>query len=133
VDVGGSPLGIAVSPDGKKVYVANSDDNTTYVIDTATNKVTANVSVGTGPSGIAIGNAISSSTGKETENKILTKPNNNTNSVEQTNGTKTANVEQAPEQNSSSSTSGIESTKAPGFEIISGIVGLLAVFLHKRK
>jgi YVTN family beta-propeller protein len=133
VDVGSIPLGIAVSPDGKRVYVANYEDNTISVIDTATNNVTENVSVGIGPSGIAIGNVICSSIGNITETKTATKPDNTTSSVEQTNGTKASNEEQTPEQNSSSSTSEIESTKAPGFEIISGVVSLLAVFLHKRK
>jgi hypothetical protein len=33
----------------------------------------------------------------------------------------------------SSNTSGKGSTKTPGFEVVRGIVSLLAVFLHKRK
>ena len=56
LDVGSSPVGIAVSPDGTKVYVANYDDNTTSVINTSTNSVIATVPVGTGPNKIAIGN-----------------------------------------------------------------------------
>ncbi len=54
VDVGSSPTGIAVSPDGTKVYVTNYDDNTTSVIDTATNNVIATVNVGAGPMGVAV-------------------------------------------------------------------------------
>jgi len=54
VNVGSIPHGVAVTPDGTKVYVANSDYNgTVSVIDTATNTVTANVPVGNYP--VAIG------------------------------------------------------------------------------
>jgi YVTN family beta-propeller protein len=40
IAVGKNPLGVAVSPDGRFVYVANSDDNNVSKIDTSTNKVT---------------------------------------------------------------------------------------------
>ena len=51
--------GVAVNPAGTKVYVTNlgfynDPGNTVSVIDTATNKVTATVKVGTGPYGIAV-------------------------------------------------------------------------------
>jgi YVTN family beta-propeller protein len=46
--------GVAVSLDGKKAYVVNSGNDDVYVIDTVTNKVTANVKVGNYPSGIAV-------------------------------------------------------------------------------
>ena len=49
VSVGGSPEGVAVTPDGTKIYVANFDSNTTSVIDTTTNTVTATVPVGNIP------------------------------------------------------------------------------------
>jgi YVTN family beta-propeller protein len=58
--VGSNPDGVAVSPDGKKVYVANSDwDNisaidTVSVIDTATNTFTDMIEVGQWPWGIAV-------------------------------------------------------------------------------
>jgi len=58
--VGSNPDGIAVSPDGRKVYVANSDwDNksaidTVSIIDTATNTFTDTVDVGQWPWGIAV-------------------------------------------------------------------------------
>ena len=41
VNVGLSPYGVAVTPDGEKIYVTNSLNNTTSVIDTTTYKVTA--------------------------------------------------------------------------------------------
>ena len=56
VDVGNDPWGIAVTPDGTKVYVANYGSNTTSVINTATNKVIATVSVEENP--IAVGQFI---------------------------------------------------------------------------
>jgi RHS repeat-associated protein len=46
--------GIAVSPDGTRVYAAHQNANTVSVIDTATNSVVATVSVGTLPFGIAV-------------------------------------------------------------------------------
>lgn len=39
--VGDGPTPIAVSPDGKRVYVANRDTDTVSVIDLATEKVVA--------------------------------------------------------------------------------------------
>jgi YVTN family beta-propeller protein len=49
VPVGSLPYGIAVTPDGKKVYVTNNMDSTVSVIDTATDTVTAIVNVGNSP------------------------------------------------------------------------------------
>jgi DNA-binding beta-propeller fold protein YncE len=39
IPVGGGPFGVAVSPDGSKVYVANTVSNNVSVIATATNMV----------------------------------------------------------------------------------------------
>ena len=49
VPVGTNPRGIAVTPDGTKVYVAINLYNTVSVIDTATNTVTATMLVGNSP------------------------------------------------------------------------------------
>jgi YVTN family beta-propeller protein len=49
INVGSNPYGIAVTPDGSKVYVANEVDNTVSVIDTATNTVVAALPVGHTP------------------------------------------------------------------------------------
>jgi YVTN family beta-propeller protein len=54
VPVGSFPKGIAVSSDGKKVYVTNSWNDNVSVIDTAINTVTATIPVGRFPEGIAI-------------------------------------------------------------------------------
>ena len=54
ISAGDNPEGVAVSPDGTKVYVTNSGDNNVSVIDTATNLVTATVNVGSDPFGVAI-------------------------------------------------------------------------------
>lgn len=51
-------------------------------------------------------------------------------SSEQNSGT---NIEQPSEQTQSSNTSGKESTKTPGFEMVSGIICLISVFLYKRR
>jgi len=49
----GSGGGWARSPDGSKVYVANSASNNVLVIDTATNTVIATIPVGSHP--VALG------------------------------------------------------------------------------
>jgi YVTN family beta-propeller protein len=59
VSVGDNPIGVAVTHDGTKVYVANYGKFPDYkgivsVIDTATNNVTANVTVGKGPTGVTV-------------------------------------------------------------------------------
>ncbi|WP_292381693.1 PKD domain-containing protein [Methanosarcina sp. UBA289] len=56
VDIGYkySPCGIAITQDGKKLYVADRDVKGVSVIDTSTNTVTATVPVGTNPLGVAI-------------------------------------------------------------------------------
>jgi YVTN family beta-propeller protein len=46
VAVGKGPYGIAISPDGSKVYVANQYSFDVSVIDTATNNITATINVG---------------------------------------------------------------------------------------
>ncbi|MBO0734316.1 MAG: YncE family protein [Methylocapsa sp.] len=54
IPVGSCPDGVAVSPDGKQVYAANSGSDTVSVIDTRTNKVAATIPAGKGPSGVGI-------------------------------------------------------------------------------
>ncbi len=54
VNVGNTPSGVCISPDGKKVYVSNGGSNTVSVINTATNTVTSTIAVGTSPYGICI-------------------------------------------------------------------------------
>jgi YVTN family beta-propeller protein len=52
IDVHTFPVGIAVNPNTKKVYVANEYSNTVSVIDTETDKVQATIHVGSFPYGI---------------------------------------------------------------------------------
>ena len=59
---GGSPIpvgayswGMAITPDGKRVCVANLLSNDVSMIDAATHTVVATVPVGNGPSGVGIG------------------------------------------------------------------------------
>ena len=55
VPVGTYPFGVAVNPDGTKVYVTSMEhQHMSTVIDTATNTVTATVSVADGPRGVAV-------------------------------------------------------------------------------
>jgi len=54
IPVGSSSGGVAVAPDGKRVYVANFDGSLVWVIDTATNMVVAIVPVGNAPLGVAV-------------------------------------------------------------------------------
>jgi YVTN family beta-propeller protein len=54
--VGEGPQGLAITPDGERVYVANFGSNTVTVIDTATDKtVGMPVPVGVAPRGVGIG------------------------------------------------------------------------------
>ena len=60
VNVGSFPLGVAVNPDGKRVYVTNSGgDSTNFtgtisVIDTTTNTVAITINVGNNSLGVAV-------------------------------------------------------------------------------
>jgi YVTN family beta-propeller protein len=55
INVGNGPIGLAVTPDGSDLYVANNNDDTVSIIDTFTNAVIDTVSVGSAPWGVAIG------------------------------------------------------------------------------
>src|ERR1700761_6603188 len=54
VPAGVGPEGVAVTPDGSRVYVANSGAAQVSVLDTANNKIVATVPVGKCPTGVAI-------------------------------------------------------------------------------
>jgi YVTN family beta-propeller protein len=55
ITVQSNPWGVAITPDGARVYVVNNGSNTVSVINTATNTVTATLTdVGGDPQGIAI-------------------------------------------------------------------------------
>ncbi len=55
IEVGNSPRGVAVTPDGKQAYVANSGfSNSVSVIDTASNTVVATVAVAAAPQPVAV-------------------------------------------------------------------------------
>jgi YVTN family beta-propeller protein len=54
IPVGTYPEGVAVTPDGSKVYVTNDGSNSVSVIATATNTVTTTITVGTAPFGVAV-------------------------------------------------------------------------------
>jgi YVTN family beta-propeller protein len=49
VHVGQKPSGIAVTPDGTRIYVTNKKSSTVSVIDRATNTVTTTVNLGRDP------------------------------------------------------------------------------------
>jgi YVTN family beta-propeller protein len=52
--VGTDPSGVAVTPDGKRVYVANRESGTVSVIHTATNTVAKTIPVGIFPNSVAV-------------------------------------------------------------------------------
>jgi YVTN family beta-propeller protein len=54
IPLGYMPGGVAVSADGTRIYVVNSDNNTVSVIDAATNTVIATIPVGIMPDGVAV-------------------------------------------------------------------------------
>ena len=54
VTVGDGPFGVAATPDGSRVYVANFTSGTVSVIDTATNAVVATVTVEDGTQGVVV-------------------------------------------------------------------------------
>ena len=57
VTVGKAPHGVAVAPDGKRVYVANNNSGTVSVIDTRGEEGRGgghDFSVGTHPNGVAV-------------------------------------------------------------------------------
>ncbi|GKU27590.1 hypothetical protein CFOLD11_44170 [Clostridium folliculivorans] len=53
IETGKGAHGVVVSPDNKYVYVTNMYDDSVSIIDNATNKVTANISVDAEPNGIS--------------------------------------------------------------------------------
>lgn len=55
IPVGTYSWGTAITPDGKRVCVANLLSNDVSMIDAATHTVVATVPVGNGPSGVGIG------------------------------------------------------------------------------
>ena len=57
IPVGANPIGVSVSPDGSKVYIANQGANEVSVINSATNIVSDTIPVGNRP--YAFGNFIS--------------------------------------------------------------------------
>ena len=54
INVGSSPLGMAIAPNGAIAYVTNEVSGTVSVIDTVTNTVTASVTVGSNPWDVAV-------------------------------------------------------------------------------
>jgi YVTN family beta-propeller protein len=54
-DVGGGPLGAALTPDGRWLYVANHNDHTVAVIRTSDDSLVNTIAVGNGPWGVAVG------------------------------------------------------------------------------
>ena len=56
ITVGTEPYGLALTPNGKKLYVTNSRSNTISVIDTASDTVTKTITVNAEPRGLAITN-----------------------------------------------------------------------------
>ena len=77
IPVGSAPFGVAVTPDGSKVYVTN-ERRTVSVIDTATNTVAAPIPVGIAPpawrSRRTAARSMSPTLGRDTVSVIATAP-----------------------------------------------------------
>ncbi|MFC6987088.1 YncE family protein [Streptomyces cirratus] len=54
VGVGDGPLGLAVTPDGRRLYVANSFSDSVSVIDTASEKAVGKIEVGSTPADVVV-------------------------------------------------------------------------------
>ena len=54
VAIAGGPYGLAVTPDGSRVYVTDNTSGSVSVLDTATDTVTKTITVGAGAEGVAI-------------------------------------------------------------------------------
>ncbi|MGR9087312.1 MAG: beta-propeller fold lactonase family protein [Gammaproteobacteria bacterium] len=54
INVGSEPRGVAITPDGARVYVANTESDNVSVINTTTNTVIATIGVGDAPVDIAV-------------------------------------------------------------------------------
>jgi YVTN family beta-propeller protein len=54
IRVGAKPEGVVISPDGSRVYVANSGSRSVSVVDTATARVVATIPVSTNPTALAL-------------------------------------------------------------------------------
>ena len=54
IAVGQRPWNMAITPDGRKLYVANGRSNSVSVIDTETNQKLADIAVGELPWGVVI-------------------------------------------------------------------------------
>ena len=58
VGIGNNPLGVAITPDGRFLYVADYNsgfDGSIYVVRTGDNSIISTISVGLGPWGVAVG------------------------------------------------------------------------------
>jgi YVTN family beta-propeller protein len=53
IEVGTVPVGILITPDGKRAYVANTNANQVTAIDVAARRVLGTFSTGTEPDGMA--------------------------------------------------------------------------------
>ena len=57
VPVGTRPWGIALSPDGRRLYTANGPSNDVSIVDTSTLRVVKKIPVGRSPWGVIVGPA----------------------------------------------------------------------------
>jgi YVTN family beta-propeller protein len=78
IGVGLNPLGVAITPDGHFVYVANRQPlnitavGNVSVIDIGTNAVVATVGVGENPTGVAVGSISGTCSGDCNNNGVVT-------------------------------------------------------------
>ena len=121
---------------------SSTEQNPTHIYQVGTNNVILTVSnaKGTNSKSITIyarqainsNNADKGSTEVTSATALVTQPETNTSNIGQSNGNTPANTEQTPVQ-TATSTPAKQSTKTPGFEIISGITAMFAVFLLRKR
>ncbi|RPJ75960.1 MAG: PKD domain-containing protein, partial [Alphaproteobacteria bacterium] len=115
-----------------KLTVSNANGTTSKTAPITVLQATGS-SGGSSHSSSGSGSPVVVSTGETTSTGNVIQPENNTQNQEQDNLTTAANVEQTPQKKNETKAPAKQSKKTPGFGIMFGITGLLAVFLFRRK
>jgi YVTN family beta-propeller protein len=134
---------IAVTQDGKKVYVANAENDNVSVIDTVTNTVTATVNAGIYPTGVVIvplkdSNMTAQSTwAKSNATEDIEVEDTNLSSSEEINAVELNNSKINNSESDNDSISGenepSKNNSTPGFGLLGSLTCLYAGWKFKKK